>query len=1667
VGAEQLVNTTVVGDQLTHRESPQAIASDADGDQIVVWTSIGQDGSDAGVFAQRYAPNGAKLGAEFRVNTLTTGPQQYASVAMDGDGDFVVTWSHYSGDPESVWDVYARRFDAAGNAIDDVEFIVNTETESIQRFSTVAMDLDGDFVVTWQSFLQDDDGYGIYAQRYNSAGERVGGVDEIQSMSIFGTATGGSFTLSFDGNIVGPIAFSTELNGAVTAVNIQNALAPFAEVEVEAFTNNEFEIVFVGNDANRDQPQITLVANNLTGGATSIELETPVNGVAGEFRVNQTTANNQVYASVDMDGTGTFVITWTSFGQEGDAVFESNILARRFASNDELPDPGALANLGSQPYEADSANLNYGDDFDEFVLQGSKWPQPGGVGTEVIITYSYSNLFDGGLDELTEAQLRAATEEALALWASYAPLVFVEVDDTGPAPDDTDYLAEDHPDMRFGHHTFDGPNNVLAHGFFPPPTSDGLAGDVHFDDEETWSLTPGDGVIDYLEVAVHEIGHALGLGHETDVTAIMNPIYAERYNGLGSAFLLPDDISGIQALYGSIDPSFDGLPLGGEFIVNSTLANNQMFSDVAVDLDGDFVITFNSYGNDGGGNGYGPGQGGQNGIFARRYQSDASALGSQFNVNTFTDRNQQYSRVAMDADGDFTVVWESFQDDIDGNGQPDSYGIYAQRFMRNELVGASNGKLGGEFRLNNTIGGQQRFAGIAMDHEGDFTVVWTGPGPGDNQGIFSRRFMISNLEDDAGPVVTDVLILGEQVVADEIIEALITEIVVDFGEQVVSTPGITESITNLNNWTLSRDGIPLTGVVTDVSFGFNSDENKWQSIILVDSDPELEGVQPLETGLYTLTIRDRVEDLAGNRLDGNLDGVPGGSFSVEFDVIGFAPAGGVGETPDTPVTSGDRPIGGSDLGNRPVSASDASGDFVIVWTEGTDIVARRYNSAGLAQGNQFQVNSFAAGNQGHPAIAMDDAGNFVVAWQGAGLALDDTFGVFAQLFDRFGQAVGDQFLVNTFTDSLQSQPSVAMDSDGDFAVTWTSYGQDGDVDGVYLQRYNRFGDPVGVETRVNTNVVSYQSDSDIAMDGSGNYVVIWQSFGQDGSAWGVYGRRYAVDGTPLGGEFLVSNTTLDDQRDPAVAMDRSGDFIVTWSSFGQDGSGYGVYGRRFNSAGAPQGGEFRVNTTTLNYQQYPDVAADFDGNFTIAWTSWDQDGDRNGVFARSYNADGSDVINASLGTPLGEIQVNMSFFGDQMFPTIAMDADGDQVIAWMSRPSQVEGADIFFQQLSPGVMTLTGTALADVFTFNAVSRTVVFNGVTHQIDPAVGALRFDGGGGNDTVNFIGTSGDEQAMLRAGGVELYGNGFIAIATNVEYINVMSGGGNDTAVFEGTSAVDQLVSSPSYTELKFAGLSSMATGFAHVAANSNGSLDQALMVDAAGSPWSSSSAHPNVPVLNGTWQSNTASALNGPSNEAFLTGLYIEALGRTPDVSGFDSWLTVLDTGMTREEVAASFWNSRERASQVVEERYQTLLGRSSDKRGREYWIDRSMAGMSAEDLTVVFVTSSEYINNNASNSAYVDALYRDILGRNADSGGHNYWVGQLSNGMAREDFARTVYDSKEMQTKMIDHYYEEFLDRDVDDASLASYLSFIESGQGDIDDVAVRVLASDEFFANVF
>jgi hypothetical protein len=175
------------------------------------------------------------------------------------------------------------------------------------------------------------------------------------------------------------------------------------------------------------------------------------------------------------------------------------------------------------------------------------------------------------------------------------------------------------------------------------------------------------------------------------------------------------------------------------------------------------------------------------------------------------------------------------------------------------------------------------------------------------------------------------------------------------------------------------------------------------------------------------------------------------------------------------------------------------------------------------------------------------------------------------------------------------------------------------VAGVFGQRFDGSGGPVGAEFKVNTHTPYFQYSPSIASDRDGNFLVVWASSAQDGSSSGVYGQLYEASGSPRGGEFRINAYTTSMQfpvAASAAAMEERGNFVVTWYSSGQDGDNLGVFGRRFDFNGAPRGAEFQANTYTTSIQVIPVVASDPSGNFIVAWHS--ADADSVGIFAQRY-----------------------------------------------------------------------------------------------------------------------------------------------------------------------------------------------------------------------------------------------------------------------------------------------------------------------------------------------------------------------------------------------------------------------------------------------------------------
>ncbi len=317
----------------------------------------------------------------------------------------------------------------------------------------------------------------------------------------------------------------------------------------------------------------------------------------------------------------------------------------------------------------------------------------------------------------------------------------------------------------------------------------------------------------------------------------------------------------------------------------------------------------------------------------------------------------------------------------------------------------------------------------------------------------------------------------------------------------------------------------------------------------------------------------------------------------------------------------------SDSQRVPSVTAGGSGSFVVVWSsagsEGSDssnssVQGQRFDSAGAPAGTEFQINTYTIGDQSESSVAADASDSFVVVWASAGSSGSDSSinSIQGQRFDAAGAALGTEFQINTYTTQAQLSPSVAIDGSASFVVVWTSTGSSGsDSSAISIQgqRFDSAGAFLGTEFQVNTYTTLDQRNPDVAADAMGRFVVVWQSRYSSGSEsdFSVQGQRFDSAGMPVGTEFKINTYTSESQGSPRIAADASGSFVVVWDSrYSPTSEPYGgsVRGQRFDSAGTPVGTEFQISTTDPGFSMYPTAAADASGSFVVVWASEDSGG---------------------------------------------------------------------------------------------------------------------------------------------------------------------------------------------------------------------------------------------------------------------------------------------------------------------------------------------------------------------------------------------------------------------------------------------------------------------------
>jgi len=407
-----------------------------------------------------------------------------------------------------------------------------------------------------------------------------------------------------------------------------------------------------------------------------------------------------------------------------------------------------------------------------------------------------------------------------------------------------------------------------------------------------------------------------------------------------------------------------------------------------------------------------------------------------------------------------------------------------------------------------------------------------------------------------------------------------------------------------------------------------------------------------------------------------------GQLQTEWDGLLVAPmlvSGGEFLINDT--TTDQQVTSAESRGSQQAISLAADGSYVVVWTSlnqdgtGNGVYARRFDSTGTAISAEIQVNQTTSNDQQWASVASATDGKFVVTWTSNQGATQD---VYYRCFAANGTALTAELSVSATTSGSQTNSVVAMRSDNSYVIVWQGNGP-GDSSGIIAQRFNSAGSKQGSEFRVNSSTSGTQRDPAVATNSHGDFVVVWEDEGV------VKAQRFNSGGSAQGSEITVDSNLLGTSNRAAVSMADDGSFVVVWSDQPLLGN-FDINGQRFDASGNTLGGNFTVNTTTSSDQVASSIAMSANGDFIVSWEG-NGTGDSSGVFARRYLANGT-----AQGT---EFRVNQTTTGSQQYASLAMVDLDNYVVVWSgdgNQTGEVDTSGVFARQYGTANIAPTANA---------------------------------------------------------------------------------------------------------------------------------------------------------------------------------------------------------------------------------------------------------------------------------------------------------------------------------------------------------------------------------------
>jgi len=792
-----------------------------------------------------------------------------------------------------------------------------------------------------------------------------------------------------------------------------------------------------------------------------------------------------------------------------------------------------------------------------------------------------------------------------------------------------------------------------------------------------------------------------------------------------------------------------GAAVGGEFRVNSLAAGDHAMASVAIDPAGGFLIAWASDGQDGS----------RLGVYARRYDANGVPEGAEFRVNLDPLGAQHRPVVEFAPDGGFVIAWDSggglgdsrdIGPDTELGGDGSQAGVYLRRFLPDGtpapvvLLDLDTASAGAGREVIVVPGAPAALGkGVAIEAAGipllDGATARLEARPDGTAETLALDAAAAAAAGAAGIAVawdaaTGVLTLSGSATVD-------------------AYQTVLEGVTYANAAGIPTAGDRVVAVQVTAPGGLQSQVaratfTEWDGTpaLTLDLDAAAPGTGSLATGLREdgpapLFAGDVVIGTLGLEV---LTGATvqlgarqnGAAETLSLTAAAAAAASAAGITATWNAASGLMTFTGEASAAAYEAALEGLRFTNVIGTSnitsfhtGTRTLAVEVSGPGSASATamgtllidrhasaDLTVATTSVQQTNWPALAYHRDGTWIAVWNSNG-SDGSADGIYLQRMDSTGQALSPPVRVNTETDGAQTVPDLAVAADGSFVVVWQSADQDGDRAGIFAQRFDRNGAPVGAEFQVNVTTTGNQSVPSVAMDASGRFTIAWASTPGDSNAADVMARRFSADGAPETDEFVIGGAADGRQQTPAVAMAPDGRSVMVWA----DGlsTDVNILAQRYDATGAALGSPVLVNTTTAGNQSAPSVAMDAAGNFVVAWTS-NQTTDTN-IYAQRFDA---------AGQPLGEeFRANSVTPGSQSSAQVAMGPDGGFLIIWQSAMVGDRGTGTYGQRYDAAGARIGGEFRLTGLTEDGPGRT----GTAFAPDGGFATV-YASGGGSDALH---------------------------------------------------------------------------------------------------------------------------------------------------------------------------------------------------------------------------------------------------------------------------------------------------------------------------------------------